>query len=69
MLTFVDVGIVRKSDVTCVNFTPSLLRIRFRLRNGEHFELAGIKPDLYDAVVDDVISAMKFDGDDTIDVN
>ena len=68
MLTFTDLGIVRKSDVTCVKFIPSTRSIRFNFRNGEHFEITGITSSMYDGVVRDVTSAMKLDGDDTIEV-
>ena len=68
MLTFTDVGIVRKSDVTCVKFIHSTRSIKFNLRNGEYFEITGIKSSMYDGVVKDVTYAMKFDGDDTIEV-
>lgn len=66
MLTFTDVGIVRKSDVTCVKFTPSIRGIRFNFRNGEYFEVTGIKPAMYDDVVKDVTYAMAYPGDSTI---
>ena len=68
MLTFTDVGIVRKSDVTCVQFTPSTRGIKFNLRNGEHFEITGIKSSMYDGVVKDVTYAMAYPGDSIIDV-